>query len=71
MSFSPDFPEDLRDVIVSAVVEFAATDACDQSICSDDFYNWSGLEEVNDAFYDPVRNLIDVLGYTEEDIFGG
>ncbi|MEM7031455.1 MAG: phosphate/phosphite/phosphonate ABC transporter substrate-binding protein [Chloroflexota bacterium] len=71
MSFSPDFPEDLRDVIVSAVVEFAASDACDESICSDDFYNWSGLEEVSDAFYDPVRNLIDVLGYTEEDIFGG
>ena len=71
MSFSPDFPADLRQVIVDALVEFAASDACDQSICSDDFYNWSGLEPVDDAAYDPVRNLIDVLGYTEDDIFGG
>lgn len=71
MSFSPEFPAELRDVIVEAVVEFAASDACAESICSDDFYNWSGLEKVTDSFYDPVRNLISVLGYTEEDIFGG
>lgn len=52
------------------LVEFAASDACAESICSDQFYNWSGLEPVEDSFYDPVRQLIDVLGYTEEDIFG-
>jgi basic membrane protein A len=70
MSFSPDFPEDLRQGIVDAMVEFAASDACAQSICSDQFYNWSGLEPVDDSAYDPVRQLIDGLGYTEEDVFG-
>jgi phosphonate transport system substrate-binding protein len=70
MSFSPDFPADLKGVIVDAVVEFAASEACAASICSDEFYAWSGLEPVEDAFYDPVRNLIEVLGYTEEDVFG-
>ncbi len=70
MSFSPEFPEELKGTIVDALVEFAASDACDESICSDDFYNWSGLDPAEDAFYDPVRNLIDVLGYTEEDVFG-
>ena len=70
MSFSPEFPEQLKTVIVDAMVEFAASDACDESICSDDFYSWSGLDPVPDSDYDPVRNLIDVLGYTEEDIFG-
>ncbi len=56
--------------LVAALVEFAASDACDESICSDDFYNWSGLEATEDAAYDPVRNLMTVLGYTEEDVFG-
>jgi len=70
MSFSPDFPADLRSTIVDAMVEFASSDACADSICSDEFYNWSGLDPVEDSFYDPVRQLIDVLGYTEEDVFG-
>lgn len=70
MSFSPEFPEELKGKIVDALVEFAASDACAESICSDQFYNWSGLEPVEDSFYDPVRQLIDVLGYTEEDVFG-
>jgi phosphonate transport system substrate-binding protein len=70
MSFSPEFPDELKDEITAALVEFAASDACAESICSDDFYNWSGLDPVDDAFYDPVRQLIDVLGYTEEDVFG-
>jgi phosphonate transport system substrate-binding protein len=69
MSFSPDFPPELRQTITDAMVEFAASDACLESICSDQFYNWTGIEPVDDAFYDPVRNLIQVLGYTEEDIF--
>lgn len=69
MSFSPDFPEELRQQVVDAMVAFAASDACKESICSPDFYSWTGMEPVDDSFYDPVRKLIEVLGYTEEDIF--
>jgi phosphonate transport system substrate-binding protein len=69
MSFSPEFPAELRQVIVDAMVEFAASDACQESICNQDFYGWSGLEPVDDSFYDPVRSLITTLGYTEKDIF--
>jgi phosphonate transport system substrate-binding protein len=69
MSFSPEFPEELRTVIVDAMVAFAASDACKESICSPDFYSWTGMEPVDDSFYDPVRNLVKVLGYTDEDIF--
>jgi phosphonate transport system substrate-binding protein len=71
MSFSPDFPEELRGQILNALVEFTASEACLESICSDQFYNWTGLEPVEDAAYDPIRRLIQGLGYTEEDIFGG
>ena len=69
MSFSPEFPQELKSVIVDAMVKFAASDACKESICSDQFYNWTGIEPVDDSFYDPVRNLVKVLGYTEQDIF--
>jgi phosphonate transport system substrate-binding protein len=71
MSFSPDFPEGLKGQITDALVEFAASEACLQSICSDQFYNWTGLEPVPDSAYDVIRRLIEGLGYTEEDIFGG
>ncbi len=71
VSFGPDFPQGLRTRILNALVVFASSEQCEQSICSDQFYNWTGVEPVGDSFYDPVRKLIDVLGYTDEDIFGG
>jgi len=71
MSFGPDFPDALKDRIVAALAGFMETDACSESICSTDFYNWTGLDPVDDAAYDVIRRLIQGLGYTEEDIFGG
>jgi basic membrane protein A len=71
MSFSPEFPEALKSQIMDAMVAFAASDACKESICSDKFYNWTGIQPIQDSAYDVVRKLIKGLGYTEEDIFGG
>jgi phosphonate transport system substrate-binding protein len=71
ISFGPEFPLSMANEIVKAMVDFAASDACLQSICSEDFYSWSGLEPVGDSFYDPVRVLIDNIGISEEDILGG
>ena len=71
VSFGPEFPADLKTRIMNALTVFMSSDNCEQSICSDDFYGWTGVEPTGDSFYDPVRKLIDVLGYTEEDVFGG
>jgi len=71
ISFSPDFPDELKAQIIDALVAFTATDACLESICSDQFYNWTGVAPIDDAAYDVIRRLITGLGYTEEDIFGG
>jgi basic membrane protein A len=71
MSFSPEFPEDLQSQILDAMIAFTASDACQESICSDQFYSWTGIDPVQDSAYDVVRKLIKGLGYTEEDIFGG
>jgi phosphonate transport system substrate-binding protein len=71
VSFGPEFPLGLAQRIVSALVEFTASEACAQSICSEDFYNWTGIEQVSDSFYDPVRSAMSALGITEEEVLGG
>ena len=71
VSFGPEFPLNTANSIVNALIEFTASEACAQSICSEEFYNWTGLEAVTDSFYDPVRSAMDFLGITEEDILGG
>jgi phosphonate transport system substrate-binding protein len=71
VSFGPEFPLSTANQIVNALIDFTASDACAQSICSEEFYNWTGLEAVTDSFYDPVRSAMDYLGITEEDILGG
>jgi phosphonate transport system substrate-binding protein len=71
VSFGPDFPLSLAQDIVAALTEFTASEQCLQSICHEDFYNWTGLEAVSDSFYDPVREAMEVLGITEEEILGG
>lgn len=70
LSFGPEFPAELRTQIIDALVAFSETDGWDQSIGHEDFYGWSSLEPVEDSVYDAVRNLIEQLGYTEEDILG-
>lgn len=70
VSFGPEFPLGTAQEIVDALVEFTASEACQQSICSQDFYSWTGLEPVNDSFYDPVRSAMAALGITEEDVLG-
>ncbi len=71
LSFGPDFPVELRDQIVNALIEFSSTEAWAASIGSRDFYNWSGLEPATDEAYAPVRVMMDALGRSEEDILGG
>jgi phosphonate transport system substrate-binding protein len=66
LSFSPDFPADLRAQIEQALVAFAATDAWGQSIGSTDFYNWSGIHPATDADYDFVRQMVAAAGITLE-----
>jgi phosphonate transport system substrate-binding protein len=71
VSFGPEFPLSLASDIIAALIDFTASDACAESICADEFYAWTGLEQVGDSFYDPVRTAMELLGITEEDILGG
>jgi phosphonate transport system substrate-binding protein len=73
VSFGPEFPLNTANQIVNALVEWVSEDNpdCLESICSDQFYNWTGVEAVTDSFYDPVRFLMDQLNITEADVLGG
>lgn len=76
VSFGADFPLGQAEEIIAALDAYASSDACQEpgegvvTLCSDDFYGWTGAAPVNDSFFDPVRFLIGALGYTEEDILG-
>jgi phosphonate transport system substrate-binding protein len=70
LSFGPDFPEELKTQIMDALFAFAETDGWAQSIGSEDFYGWSGIELIDDDAYNPVRLQFEILGLTEEDVFG-
>ena len=71
LSFGADFPDDLRTQILDALAEFVDPDseACQASICSPDFYEWTGVAVVGDDAFDPIRDVIETLGMTEDDIF--
>jgi phosphonate transport system substrate-binding protein len=71
ISFGPEFPLALSGDIVDAVAAFTETEECQESICSEEFYNWTGLSQVTDSFYDPVRAAMSAMGITAEEIFGG
>lgn len=70
LSFGPDFPEELKAQIMDALYAFAETEGWAQSIGSEDFYGWSSIAPIDDDAYDPVRLQFEILGLTEEDIFG-
>ncbi len=71
LSFGPEFPDELRQQIVDALIEFSGTEGWEQSIGSDDFYGWTSIEPIGDEAYNPVRLQFEILGLTEGDIFGG
>jgi phosphonate transport system substrate-binding protein len=67
LSFSPEFPADLRTQIEEALVAFAETDAWGESIGNNDFYGWTGIEPATDAEYDMVRAMVEATGYKPEE----
>jgi phosphonate transport system substrate-binding protein len=66
MSFSPEFPADVRAQIETALVAFSQTEGWNSSIGSSDFYGWTGIESATDAEYDMVRAMVAATGYTIE-----
>lgn len=66
LAFGPDFPADIRADIEAALVAFAETEAWNESIGHQDFYNWTGLSPATDAEYDFIRRMVEATGLTLE-----
>jgi phosphonate transport system substrate-binding protein len=67
--FGADFPLLLARQTLATMAEFAASEACQNSLCSADFYGWTGLEPADDAAYDPIRLIQDTLELEAADLW--
>jgi phosphonate transport system substrate-binding protein len=72
VAFGPAFPINIASQIVIALEEWVSENNpdCMESICNEDFNNWSGVSPQGDSFYDAIRFMMDTLGITEEEVLG-
>jgi hypothetical protein len=68
MSFSPDFPEDLKSVIIDAVTAYVDSEACAETLCNESFYDWTGVGPIFDENFDGIRIMMEAQGITLENI---
>jgi phosphonate transport system substrate-binding protein len=65
--FGSEFPLGTARQVVTALIDFAADDACASSLCSSDFYNWTGVAETEDAAYNLIRFLLEEIELSIDD----
>ncbi len=68
MSFSPDFPDALRDVIIRAITAYVGSDACAETLCNEKFYDWTAVGSIADENFDGIRLMMEAQGITLENI---
>jgi ABC-type phosphate/phosphonate transport system substrate-binding protein len=52
----------VRTQIEDALVSFAETPEWEESIGNQDFYGWTGISPAEDAEYDGLRQIVDLVG---------
>ncbi len=65
--FGPEFPDDLQTQIIDALVQFAADDP-EGFATAFDAYSWDDLAEASDADFDAIREIVQTLGITLDDL---
>ena len=68
LAFGPDFPSDVRAQIEEALVAFSETPEWEESIGNQDFYGWTGINPAEDAEYDGLRTIVDLVGISLDNI---
>jgi len=68
MSFSPDFPMDLRQIILDAITAYVASEPCKETLCNERFYDWTGVGPIFDENFDGIRIMMEDQGITLENI---
>ncbi len=68
ISFASDFDPDMRAAITTALLDIAGNP--DNAQLLSDTYNWGGLAEANDGFFDDFRQQLDAAGVQIEELAG-
>jgi phosphonate transport system substrate-binding protein len=66
VSFTKDFPADMRDQIVNALLDIASTD--DGKAALNTLYSIEGLQKADDSFYDAFRAELSKAGINIEEL---
>jgi len=68
VAFGRDFPLALARQVETVLVDFTAAEECQSSLCSSDFYRWSGLTPAQDEMYEPVRFVQQMLELSGDEL---
>ena len=66
ISFTPSLPSDVRDQIVNVFLDLTKTDKGLETLNT--VYSWSGVQPVEDSFYDGFRQQLEAAGMNIEDL---
>ncbi|NPA27342.1 MAG: phosphate/phosphite/phosphonate ABC transporter substrate-binding protein [Chloroflexi bacterium] len=66
ISFRPDFPEDLKQQIVDALLSLNETEEGKEMLKG--LFSWQGLEPADDSFYDGFRQQLEAAGISIEEL---
>jgi ABC-type phosphate/phosphonate transport system substrate-binding protein len=66
ISFQPSVPADVRDQIVGVFQDLASTEAGLETLNT--VYSWSGMQVVDDSFYDGFRQQLEAAGMSIDDL---
>lgn len=69
LSFGPQFPADARQKILDALFALAKNPDVWKTTALSTAYSWTGLDPVDDAAYQPVRDWFDVLGLSQDTFY--
>ncbi|MEZ4515470.1 MAG: PhnD/SsuA/transferrin family substrate-binding protein [Chloroflexota bacterium] len=69
VALGADFPLALARQILEALPAFAASESCQESLCSADMFGWTGLQPIEDSAYDPIRFIIEKLEIEPTDLW--
>jgi phosphonate transport system substrate-binding protein len=68
IQFVTGFPEDVKATLVKAILALFETE--EGLAAMDAAYQWSGMEEKGDDFYEPFRQILDASGMDIEELAG-
>ncbi|MCB0004849.1 MAG: PhnD/SsuA/transferrin family substrate-binding protein [Anaerolineales bacterium] len=66
--FGSEIPLGTARNVGEALQDYVTTDACEQSVCSGDFYIWTGLAPVNSETFADVEFTIESLQMSDDDL---